>query len=94
MLALPVKSAAGVKVAVKTWGSKVLSQLLIVPWGETMSVASKLLPGASLKVKVSLAVWPILSALTSLVMFRVGASASTVISALAIAVLVLPAASV
>ena len=76
MLALPaVVSAVGVKVAVRVRPLPLMAPS--VPPVVTMSLAPKLAPGSSLKVKVMVAVWPALTALTSLLICRPGATVST-----------------
>ncbi len=76
MLALPeAKPGVGVKVAVRVKPVPLIAPRL--PPVVTMSALVKLGPGSSLKVKVMLAVWPALTALTSLPIVSVGAKVST-----------------
>ena len=97
MLALPeARLAVGVKVAVR-----VKPEPLMAPNVPPLTTTSPVLPfqvnvelGSSLKVKVMVAVSPILSALTLLVMASVGASVSMLMLGEVPAPPVLPAASV
>jgi len=97
MLALPeARLAVGVKVAVRVNPVPLMAPK--VPPLTTTSPALpshvKVEPGASLKVKVMVAVSPALSALTLLVMASVGASVSMLMLGVVPAPPVLPAASV
>ena len=96
MLALPeARLAVGVKVAVRVRPLPLIS--LSVPPVTAMSPAvpshAKLVAGSSLKVKVMVAVSPILSVSLLLVIASVGARVSRLMARVA-AALVLPAASV
>ena len=93
MLALPeARSAVGVKVALRVRPVPLMAPS--VPPVVVTSPAAKLLPGSSLKVKVTVAVSPALTAAVLLVMARVGASVSMLIVGVVPAPPLLPAASV
>ena len=94
MLALPeVVFVVGVKVAVYTFGSAVTVGVPKVPPVTKTSAAANPV-GASLKVKVMVAVSPALTALTLLVMASVGARVSMLMAGVVPAPPLLPAASV
>ena len=93
MLALPLKPAVGVKTAVRVRPGPPL-RALSVPPVSTMSLASKLLLGSSVKLKVIVAVSPSLSVLTWLVMASAGAMVSIAITGVGAAAPALPATSV
>ena len=76
MLATPAaRPSVGVKVAVRVWPMPLIAPS--VPLATAISPSMKLASGSSLKLKVMVAVWPILSAALLLVMATVGASVST-----------------
>ena len=93
MLAEPeVKLPVGVKVAVRVKPLPLIAPKL--PLLTTTSSELKLEPGSSLKVKVIVAVSPALTALTLLVIAKVGARVSMLMLGVVPAPPVLPAASV
>ena len=93
MLAVPeARLAVGVKVAPRVRPLPLMAPR--VPPVVVTSPAAKLLPGSSLKVKVMAALWPALTAATSLVIASVGASVSMLMAGVVPAPPMLPAVSV
>ena len=87
MLAVPpLVLAVGVKVAVRVRPLPEIAPSVppVTTTSPLVPFQVKVAPGSSLKVKVTVAVSPILSALTLLVMARVGASVSPVMATLVV----------